>query len=142
MIRSSSIAALVVSLLAPSTSTFAQSAGSDPARPLDQGTAQASPLPTAIRQAAATYDFTAKTPSAPANLMRAEFQAGSVGRNRSVSNKVAGGILGAVVGFFGGAAVGGWIAERRCQCGEPLEGIWIGALIGGTAGGIIGVNLF
>ena len=49
-----------------------------------------------------------------------------------------GGVVGGVVGFYGGALLGGWISEERCQCGEPLPGLGYGMVIGGTAGAIAG----
>ncbi len=63
-------------------------------------------------------------------------------RHRSITRKVAGGIIGAFGGFFGGGFLGAKI-ERPCHCDDPgLRGFIIGAPIGAVIGGILGAKFF
>jgi hypothetical protein len=71
------------------------------------------------------------------------FQASSGSRQRSTGRKVAGGVIGAVGGFFGGGFLGAAIEGDRCDCDDPgLVGFLIGAPIGSVIGGIVGVKFF
>ena len=93
-----------------------------------------------IRQSLAATDFRGVAVSrrdVPA------FQAEGVGRQRSTTRKVLGGIIGGVGGFFGGAFLGAAIEGDRCHCDDPgLMGFLIGAPIGAPAGAILGVKFF
>lgn len=63
-------------------------------------------------------------------------------RPRSMSRKVAFGLLGAVGGFLFGGYVGAKIEGTRCACDDPgLQGFIIGAPIGAVTGAIVGVKL-
>lgn len=73
----------------------------------------------------------------------AAVQASSGGRQRSIGRKVAGGVIGAVGGFFAGGFLGAAIEGDRCECDDPgLVGFLIGAPTGAVIGGIVGFKLF
>jgi hypothetical protein len=58
---------------------------------------------------------------------------------RSKKRAFAGGVVGAVAGFFGGAFLGAAIEGDRCNCDDPgFKGFWIGAPVGTAAGAILG----
>lgn len=71
----------------------------------------------------------------------AAFQSAS--RSASVGRRVAGGVLGAVGGFFAGGFLGARIEGHGCHCDDPgLKGFMIGAPIGAVVGGILGARFF
>ena len=69
-------------------------------------------------------------------------QASSGSHHRSIGRKVAGGVIGAVGGFYAGGFLGATI-ERPCHCDDPgLKGFIIGAPIGAVIVGILGAKFF
>jgi len=61
---------------------------------------------------------------------------------RSISRKVAAGLLGAVGGFFAGGYLGAKL-EPPCHCDDPgLRGFIIGAPVGAVIGAILGAKFF
>lgn len=68
-------------------------------------------------------------------------QPSSPRRERSIQQKILGGIVGSVAGLFAGGYLGGAIEGDRCHCDDPgLVGALIGAPVGSVAGGILGYN--
>jgi hypothetical protein len=69
----------------------------------------------------------------------AEVQPQRPKERRSLTRKILGGVAGGVGGFFLGGYLGAKIEGDRCNCDDPgLQGIIIGAPIGGIAGAIAG----
>ena len=69
-------------------------------------------------------------------------QSGTSRSSRSTGRKIAGGVVGAVGGFFCGGFLGAAIEGDRCDCDDPgFLGFLIGAPIGAAVGGILGAKL-
>ena len=101
--------------------------------------APVAPAPS-IRQALANLDYGAATPAV--RKQTTPSPTSTPKRERSMGRKVAGGLVGAVGGFFAGAFIGAQFT-KDCRCDDPgLMGAIYGAPIGAIAGAIIGAKFF
>jgi hypothetical protein len=138
------LAAVIVSMLLSETTALAQVA--DGPVPTYGGSANLPSLAKLfradgdalnIRRSLATLDSMAAVASHGTNqvlIVR--------GSRSPVIRKLAGGILGALGGFFAGGFLGAKI-EGDCACDDPgLRGFQIGAPVGAVAGGILGAWFF
>jgi hypothetical protein len=138
MIRLTAVAALVFSMLLPTTPAFAQERiALAPRQTVEPEAAR----PHSIRQSVANYDFTAVATAASSQTPA--FQPASVRSQRSMTRKIFGGLLGATAGFFAGGYIGARIDGDCGGCDDPgFKGAIIGAPIGAVVGAIAGTLLF
>ena len=91
-----------------------------------------------IRKSLAAFDYGAidASPKKPASTSNAPVAK----QPRSFGRQLAGGVLGAVAGFFAGGFLGVAI-QGDCMCDDPgLTGFMIGAPIGAVVGGMLGAK--
>ena len=161
------VAALVVSVLFPANRAYAQSGGDPLAAQLGYvklhgsgglfGVAGEGEIPVVLRAEKRLARKLERT--APGDIRRSldtlvhgpgvasngkpvpAFQASS-GSHRSIGRKVAGGVLGALGGFWAGGFLGAKM-QSDCRCDDPgLQGFIIGAPVGAVIGGILGAKFF
>jgi hypothetical protein len=129
--RSTVAAALVLSMLIPTSRAYAKE---PEARP------RVAPL--TLRESAIEHARKAAlepSPSSQTQVTRAQ----APKRERSTTRKIFGAALGATAGLFAGGYLGAVIEGDSCHCDDPgLQGALIGAPVGMVLGGILGAVFF